>query len=88
MIIPQSDEDAYTDKQKRKAEHIAVSYEERNVSENEAERRRGSSPMFRLARRRSPVGQRLHVLTSSFCMKCAPPTGHFERLSIDRGRAF
>jgi plasmid stabilization system protein ParE len=30
---------AYTDKQKRKAEHIEESYESRGVSEKEAERR-------------------------------------------------
>ena len=33
------DKDKYTDKQKRKAEHIEVSYEDRGVSQEEAERR-------------------------------------------------
>lgn len=37
--MPQGDKSAYTDKQKRKAEHIEESYESRGVSENEAERR-------------------------------------------------
>ena len=37
--MPQGDKDKYTDKQKRKAEHIEESYEERGVSEEEAERR-------------------------------------------------
>lgn len=37
--MPQGDKDAYTDKQKRKAEHIAESYEERGVSHKEAEAR-------------------------------------------------
>lgn len=37
--MPRGDKDAYTDKQKRKAEHIEESYEERGVSEKEAERR-------------------------------------------------
>jgi plasmid stabilization system protein ParE len=37
--MPQGDKSAYTDKQKRKAEHIEDSYEERGLSENEAERR-------------------------------------------------
>lgn len=37
--MPQGDKSSYTDKQKRKAEHIEQSYEERGVSENEAERR-------------------------------------------------
>lgn len=37
--MPQGDKSSYTDKQKRKAEHIKQSYEERGVSENEAERR-------------------------------------------------
>jgi plasmid stabilization system protein ParE len=37
--MPQGDKSAYTDKQKRQAEHIEEGYEERGVSEDEAERR-------------------------------------------------
>jgi plasmid stabilization system protein ParE len=37
--MPRGDKSAYTDKQKRKAEHIEESYEERGVSTKEAERR-------------------------------------------------
>ncbi|MBC8029804.1 MAG: plasmid stabilization protein [Pyrinomonadaceae bacterium] len=37
--MPRGDKDAYTDKQKRKAEHIEDSYEERGVSKKEAEAR-------------------------------------------------
>lgn len=37
--MPQGDKSKYTDKQKRKAEHIAYGYEERGVPEAEAERR-------------------------------------------------
>ena len=37
--MPQGDKGKYTDKQKRKAEHIEEGYEERGVSEKEAERR-------------------------------------------------
>jgi plasmid stabilization system protein ParE len=37
--MPQGDKGAYTDKQKRQAEHIEESYEKRGVSEEEAERR-------------------------------------------------
>lgn len=37
--MPQGDKSAYTDKQKRKAEHIEDSYESRGVSSDEAERR-------------------------------------------------
>jgi plasmid stabilization system protein ParE len=37
--MPRGDKSAYTDKQKRKAAHIAESYEERGVSEQEAESR-------------------------------------------------
>jgi plasmid stabilization system protein ParE len=37
--MPQGDKSAYTDKQKRKAEHISEGYEKRGVSEKEAERR-------------------------------------------------
>ncbi len=37
--MPQGDKSAYTDKQKRKAEHIEDSYEERGVSKAEAEKR-------------------------------------------------
>ncbi len=34
--MPQGDKSAYTDKQKRKAAHIADGYEERGVSKKEA----------------------------------------------------
>ena len=37
--MPRGDKSAYTDKQKRKAEHIEESYEGRGVSHEEAERR-------------------------------------------------
>jgi plasmid stabilization system protein ParE len=37
--MPQGDKSAYTDKQKRQAEHIEEGYEKRGVPEKEAERR-------------------------------------------------
>lgn len=37
--MPQGDKSAYTDKQKRQAEHIEESYEKQGLSEDEAERR-------------------------------------------------
>jgi plasmid stabilization system protein ParE len=37
--MPQGDKGKYTDKQKRKAEHIAEGYEDRGVSEKEAKGR-------------------------------------------------
>ena len=37
--MPRGDKSKYTDKQKRKAEHIEESYESRGVREEEAERR-------------------------------------------------
>jgi plasmid stabilization system protein ParE len=37
--MPRGDKSKYTDKQKRKAEHIEKGYRERGVSEEEAERR-------------------------------------------------
>ena len=37
--MPRGDKDKYTDKQKRKAEHIEESYIERGVSTDEAEKR-------------------------------------------------
>jgi len=37
--MSRGDKSAYTDKQKRKAEHIEEGYENRGVSEKEAERR-------------------------------------------------
>jgi plasmid stabilization system protein ParE len=37
--MPRGDKSKYTDKQERKADHIAESYEKRGVSEAEAERR-------------------------------------------------
>lgn len=37
--MPRGEKDKYTDKQKRKADHIAEGYEERGVSKNVAEAR-------------------------------------------------
>ena len=37
--MPRGDKSSYTDKQKRQAEHIEDSYEERGTSKKEAERR-------------------------------------------------
>ena len=37
--MPRGDKDAYTDKQKRKAEHIAEGYEDRGVGAKEAKSR-------------------------------------------------
>jgi hypothetical protein len=37
--MPRGDKSSYTGKQKRQAEHIEKGYEERGVSEKEAERR-------------------------------------------------
>jgi len=37
--MPRGDKDAYTDKQKRKAEHIAEGYRDRDVSTKEAKSR-------------------------------------------------
>ena len=37
--MPQGDKSSYTDKQKRKAEHIEEGYEKRGTSHKEAERR-------------------------------------------------
>lgn len=37
--MPRGDKSSYTDKQKRQAEHIEEGYEDRGVSEGEAERR-------------------------------------------------
>ncbi|MFV3130913.1 hypothetical protein [Niveispirillum sp. KHB5.9] len=37
--MPRGDKSSYTDKQKRKAQHIEDGYEERGVSHEEAERR-------------------------------------------------
>jgi plasmid stabilization system protein ParE len=37
--MPRGDKSAYTDKQRRKADHIAEGYEDRGVPEQEAERR-------------------------------------------------
>jgi plasmid stabilization system protein ParE len=37
--MPRGDKSAYTDKQKRQAEHIEEGYEERGVTDDEAERR-------------------------------------------------
>jgi plasmid stabilization system protein ParE len=37
--MPRGDKSKYTEKQKRQAEHIEAGYEERGISEKEAERR-------------------------------------------------
>ncbi len=37
--MPRGDKSAYTDKQKRQAEHIEDSYEKQGLSEDEAEKR-------------------------------------------------
>ena len=37
--MPRGEKGAYTDKQKRRAEHVEESYEERGTSKKEAERR-------------------------------------------------
>lgn len=37
--MPKGDKSAYTDKQKRQAEHIEESYEKQGLSEEEAEKR-------------------------------------------------
>ena len=37
--MPRGDKSAYTDKQERKADHIAQAYEDKGVPEDEAERR-------------------------------------------------
>ena len=37
--MPRGDKGAYTDKQKRKAQHIEEGYKERGISEKEAEKR-------------------------------------------------
>src|SRR5438045_1810468 len=39
FVMPRGDKSKYTDRQKRKAEHIEEGYEERGVPKNEAERR-------------------------------------------------
>jgi plasmid stabilization system protein ParE len=39
MTMPRGDKGSYTDKQKRKAEHIEEGYEKRGVSKKEAESR-------------------------------------------------
>jgi plasmid stabilization system protein ParE len=41
--MPRGDKSKYTDKQKRKAEHIEEGYEDRGVSKKEAERRAWST---------------------------------------------
>ncbi len=55
--MPRGDKSKYTDKQKRKAEHIADSYESRGVSEEVAEAR-SLGHREQGVRRRQQVGQR------------------------------
>jgi plasmid stabilization system protein ParE len=39
LLMPRGDKSSYTDKQKRRAEHIEEGYEDRGVATKEAERR-------------------------------------------------
>ena len=62
--MPQGDKSAYSDKQKRKAEHIEQGYEKRGVSKDEAERRAGDREQAggrrkgkRLGAEEQPVGR-------------------------------
>jgi len=41
--MPRGDKSAYTDKQRRKAEHIEEGYEKRGADKDEAERRAGAT---------------------------------------------
>ena len=55
--MPRGDKSAYTDKQKRQAEHIEEGYESRGVPEGEAERRAWATVNRELAAvRRAAVG--------------------------------
>jgi plasmid stabilization system protein ParE len=51
--MPRGDKSKYTDKQERKADHIAESYEARGVSDQEAERRAWATVNKRAQRRLS-----------------------------------
>ena len=55
--MPRGDKGAYTDKQKRKAEHIEEGYEKRGVSTKEAE----SAPGRRSTRRTAAARNRGRV---------------------------
>jgi plasmid stabilization system protein ParE len=57
--MPRGDKSKYTDKQERKADHIAEGYEERGVSEKEAERRAWATRQQ--GRRRRQEGRRLRL---------------------------
>lgn len=53
--MPRGDKSAYTDKQKRKAEHIEEGYENRGVPEKEAERRAWATVNKESGGARNPV---------------------------------
>lgn len=58
--MPQGDKSSYTDKQKRKAEHIEEGYEKRGTSKKEAERRAWATvnKEEKAAGRLAPVAER------------------------------
>ena len=58
--MPKGDESAYTDKQKRPAEHIEDGYKKKGVSTGEAEKRAcpALSPLFATVLSRSPLSRR------------------------------
>jgi hypothetical protein len=73
--MPRGDKSKYTDKQERKADHIAESYEARDVSDQEAERRA-----------RAIIGKGLTVREAAVRIKVGK-TALYEALSPGSARA-
>jgi plasmid stabilization system protein ParE len=55
--MPRGEKSKYTDKQERKADHIAEGYEKRGVGKKEAERRAWATSTRMTAAARTPVDQ-------------------------------
>ena len=85
--MPRGDKSKYTDKQERKADHIAESYEKRGVSEKEAESRAWATSIKTTAaarKRAAPAGARRQVIRRRIA---AVPSAVRLRQPVQRPRA-
>ena len=75
--MPRGDKSSYTDRQQRMAEHIEEGYENRGVSEGEAERRAWATVTKRLTEGRRAV-------RAAVKLKTTPPPAKVESLEVRR----
>ena len=87
--MPQGDKDKYTDKQKRKAEHIEESYEDRGVPKDEAERRAWATVNKQDGGGKKPggSGRKTSESSSKKTGRLTPENGHDNGLAATPGSA-